>query len=85
MPLKQKEIRKLTFVIVSKLFLANGPIPAFLCQVLFVNFLSNFAVKYVQQLEEISKSSKYCLGYILKGQKVLNDRMKLENNKATPS
>ena len=34
---------------------------------------------------EISKSSKYCLGYIFKGQKVLNDRMKLENNKATPS
>ena len=25
------------------------------------------------------------LGYIFKGQKVLNDRMKLENNKATPS
>ena len=23
--------------------------------------------KYVQQLEEISKSLKYCLGYILKG------------------
>ena len=53
---------------------------------LFVNFLSYFAVKYVQQLEEISKSSKYFLGYILKGQKALNDRMKLENdNKATRS
>ena len=38
------------------------------------------AVKYVQQLEEISKSSKYCLGYILKEQKVLNDRMKLESD-----
>ena len=76
--MKQEEIRKLRFVIVSKLFLANRPI-------LFVNFLSYFTVKYVQQLEEISKSSKYCLGYILKGQKVLNDRMKLENNKATPS
>ena len=45
-----------------------------------MNFLSYFAVKYVQRLEDISKSSKYCLGYILKGQKVLNDRMKLENN-----
>ena len=78
--LKQKEIRKLTFVIVSKLFLANRPIPSFLFQVLFVNFLSYFAVKYVQQLEEISKSSKYCLGYILKRQKVLNDRMKLEQS-----
>ena len=31
------------------------------------------------------KTSKYCLGYILKGQKVLNDGMKLENNKATSS
>ena len=50
-----------------------------------MNFLSYFAVKYVQQLENISKSSKYCLGHILKGQKVLNDRMNLENNKATPS
>ena len=50
-----------------------------------MNFLSYFAVKYVQQLEDIAKSSKYCLGYILKGQKVLNDRMKLENSKATPS
>ena len=29
--------------------------------------------------------TSYSLGYILKGQKVLNDRMKLENNKATPS
>ena len=50
-----------------------------------MNFLSYFAVKYVQQLDEISKSSRYCLGYIFKGQKVLNDRMKLENNKAMPS
>ena len=50
-----------------------------------MNFPSYFAVKYVQQLEDISKSSKYCLGYIFKGQKVLNDRMELENNKATPS
>ena len=73
--MKQEEIRKLTFVIVFKLFLADRPIPSY------------FAVKYVQQLEDISKSSKYCLGYILKGQNeiVLNDRMKLENNKATPS
>ena len=38
----------------------------FFFKVLFVNFLSYLAVKYVQQLEEISKSSKYCLGYILK-------------------
>ena len=45
-----------------------------------MNFLSYFAVKYVEQLEDMSKSWKYCLGYILKGQKVLNDRMKLENN-----
>ena len=44
-----------------------------------------FAVRYVQQLDDISKKSKYCLGYILKGEKVLNERMKLENNKATPS
>ena len=84
-PLKQEEIRKLTFVIGFKLFLVNRPIPSCLFLVLFVNFPSYFAVKYVQQLEIISKSSKYCLGYIFKGQKVLNDRMKLENNKATPS
>ena len=30
-PLKQEEIRKLTFVIVSKLFLVNRPIPSCLC------------------------------------------------------
>ena len=45
-----------------------------------MNFLSYFAVKYVEQLEDMSKSLKYCLGYILKGQKVLNERMKRENN-----
>ena len=84
-PLKQEEITKLTFVIVSKLFLVNRPIPLCLFLVLFVNFPSYYAVKYVQQLENISKSSKYCLGYIFKGQKVLNERMKLENNKPMQS
>ena len=47
-----------------------------------MNFRPYFAVKYVQQLENISKSSKYCLGYLFKGQKVLNNRMKLENKKS---
>ena len=28
-----------------------------------MNFLSYFAVKYAQQLEDISESWKYCLGY----------------------
>ena len=41
--------------------------------------------KYVQQLEEISKSSKYCLGYMFKGQNVVNNRMKVENKRATSS
>ena len=85
-PLKQEEIGKLTFVIAFQAFSWKQADPfVFVFYVLFVNFLSYFTVKYVQQLEDISKSSKYCLGYILKGQKVLNDRMKLENNKATPS
>ena len=53
----------------------------FVLSTLFMNFLLYFAVKYVQQLEDISKSSKYWLGYILKGQKVLNDRMNLEITK----
>ena len=64
-PLKQEEIKKLTFVIVSKLFPANRPIPSCLFEVLFVNFLSYFAIKYVQQLEDISKSltvSVHCFG-----------------------
>ena len=42
-------------------------------------------VSYGQQVEEISKSSKYCHCNILERQKVLNHGIKLENNKATPS
>ena len=71
-PLKQEEIRKLTFVIVSKLFLANRLIT--LCPLPEFSFI-------FQQPEDMSKSLKYCLGYILKGQKVLNDRMKLKITK----
>ena len=48
-------------------------------------FLPYFAVSYGQQVEEISKSSKYCHCNILKRQKVLNHGIKLENNKGTPS
>ena len=40
-------------------------------------FVHYFAVSYGQQVEEISKSSKYCHCNILERQK--------ENNKATPS
>ena len=43
-----------------------------------MNFLLYFAVKYVEQLEDMSNSLKYCLGYILKVQKVLNERIKRE-------
>ena len=39
-------------------------------------FLPYFAVKYGQQVKEISKSSKYCHCYILKWQKVLNHGIK---------
>ena len=48
-------------------------------------FVPYFAVSYGQQVEEISKSSKYCHCNILERQKVLNHGIKLENNKATPS
>ena len=87
----QQRARKwpsLVFLVVGailQMWVTSSYIQIWLWPGLFANFLSCFAVKYVQQLEEISKSSKYCLGYIFKGQKVLNDRMKLENNKATPS
>ena len=48
-------------------------------------FVPYVAVSYGQQVEEISKSSKYCHCNILERQKVLNHGIKLENNKATPS
>ena len=48
-------------------------------------FVPYFAVSYSQQVEEISKSSKYCHCNILERQKVLNHGIKLENNNATLS
>ena len=48
-----------------------------------MNFLSYFALKYVQQLEDVSKSSKYCLARLLLEREKSAERMKLENNKAT--
>ena len=45
-------------------------------------FLPYFAVSYGQQVDEISKSSKYCHCNILKRQKVLNHGLKLEKGDA---
>ena len=83
--LEKEEIRKLTFVIGTNLFLENRPIPSCLFQVLFMIFVPYFAVSYGQQAEEISKSSKTGHFNILERQKVLDHGIKLENNKATPS
>ena len=45
-------------------------------------FVPYFAVSYGQQVEEISKSSKYCHCNMLERQKVLNHGIKLENKKS---
>ena len=81
-PLKQEDIRKLTFVIVSKLFLANRPIPScllFKSPLCKFSFIFRFKVcsaagKIIKKLEIVPT----IVGYILKGEKVMNDRMKLE-------
>ena len=83
-PLKQEEIRKLTFVSFQAFSCKQADPFVFVLSPLR-EFSFIFVVKYVEQLEDMSKSLKYCLGYILKGQKVLNERMKRENNKVTPS
>ena len=72
--LKQEEIRKLTFVIVSKLFLANRPIPLFV-----LSPLREFS--FICRCKVCSAAG----GHFKKLEIELNDRMKLENIKATPS
>ena len=87
-PLKQEEIRKLTFVIVSKPFFANrtkqaDPFVFLLSPLREFSFI--FRCKVCSAAGENIKKLEILPRLHFKGQKVLNDRMKLENNKATPS